>query len=270
MNLKQIFLALTTLAIGLIATPLFADEDLAKQSQNPVGNLISVPFEFWHYETKGADASANALVAKPVYPVTIGKLNLINRFIIPYASLDASFDADLPNIGPVSTSVNGSGLGDIQYQGFLSPANPGKVIWGVGPVFQFPTHSNGQLGSNKFSAGVAAVILTMPGKWVLGVLAQNIWSVAGDSQADDINDFLFQYFINYNLSNGWYLTTSPTLTANWEKSSSERWTVPWGGGVGRLVKFGKQPVDFKLQGYTYSEGSIDKSAMFSVKFLFPK
>jgi len=176
----------------------------------------------------------------------------------------------VPELGPVTANFNVSGLGDIQYQGFLSPANPGKVIWGVGPVFQFPTNSDKQLGSNKLSAGITAVVLSMPGKWVLGVLAQNIWSVAGDSQADDINNFLFQYFINYNLSNGWYLTTSPTLTANWERSSSERWTVPWGGGVGRLVKFGKQPVDFKLQGYTYSKGSIDNSAMFSVKFLFPK
>ena len=152
MNLKQTALAITSLVFGLTATTVSADEDLAKQSQNPVGNLISVPIEFWHYEAKGADASSNALVAKPVYPVTIGKINLINRFIIPYVSLDASFNADLPDIGPVSASVNASGLGDIQYQGFISPANPGKVIWGVGLVFQFPTNSNKQLGSNKLSA----------------------------------------------------------------------------------------------------------------------
>jgi hypothetical protein len=268
--LRPIVLALTTLVSGLTATATLAEESLAKQSQNPVASLISLPFELWHYEAKGADASSNALVAKPVYPVTIGKVNLINRFIIPYVRVDASFNADLPDIGPVSATVNASGLGDIQYQGFLSPANPGKIIWGVGPVFQFPTSTNKQLGSNKLSAGVAAIVLSMPGKWVLGVLAQNLWSVAGDSQAADVNEFLFQYFINYNLSNGWYLTTSPTISANWEKSSNERWTVPWGGGVGRLVKFGKQPVDFKLQAYTYTEGSIDKSAMFSVKFLFPK
>jgi hypothetical protein len=270
MNLKQAALVLATLMLGLTATTLSAEESLAKQSQNPVASLISVPIEFWHYEAKDADASANALVAKPVYPVQIGKVNLINRFIIPYVGLDANFNADIPDFGPVSTSVSGSGLGDIQYQGFLSPANPGKVIWGVGPVFQFPTHSNNQLGSNKFSAGVATIVLSMPGKWVLGVLAQNLWSVAGDSQAADVNEFLFQYFINFNLSNGWYLTTSPTLTANWEASSSDRWSIPWGGGVGRLVKFGNQPVDFKLQAYTYSEGSIDNSAMFAVKFLFPK
>jgi hypothetical protein len=270
MNLKQTSLAITSLVLGLTTTALLAEESLAKQSQNPVSSLISVPIEFWHYEAKGADASANALVAKPVFPVTIGKVNLINRFIIPYIALDANFSADFPYTGPLSTNVKASGLGDIQYQGFITPASASNVTWGVGPVLQFPTHSNDRLGSNKFSVGIATVVLTMPGKWVLGVLAQNIWSVAGDSQADDVNDFLFQYFINYNLSNGWYLTTSPTLTANWEKSSSERWTVPWGGGVGRLVKFGKQPVDFKLQGYTYSEGSIDNSAMFSVKFLFPK
>lgn len=270
MNLRQTALALTTLVFGLTTTTLLAEEDLGKQSQNPISSLISVPFEFWHYEVKGVDASANMLVAKPVYPVKIGGVNLINRFIVPYLGVDASFTGDISGIGPISTNVHASGLGNIQYQGFITPSNAGKVTWGAGPVFEFPTHTNDRIGSDKFSAGVAGVVLTMPGKWVLGMLAQNLWSVAGDSQAADVNEFLFQYFINYNLSNGWYLTTSPTLTANWEASSSDRWSIPWGGGVGRLVKFGNQPVDFKLQAYTYSEGSIDKSAMFAVKFLFPK
>lgn len=102
----------------------------------------------------------------------------------------------------------------------------------MGPVFEFPTHTKDELGSDKFSAGAAAVVLSMPGDWVLGILAQNLWSVDGDSQAADINKFTFQYFINYNLDNGWYLTTSPTITADWEANSSDRWSVPWGGGVG--------------------------------------
>jgi hypothetical protein len=71
----------------------------------------------------------------------------------------------------------------------------------------------------------------MPGKWVVGVLAQNVWSFAGDSNASDVNKFLFQYFINYNLDNGWYLSTTPVITANWEASSGNKWTVPFGGGV---------------------------------------
>ena len=66
------------------------EEDLAKKSQNPVGNMISVPLEYLHYDGMPNDSSADALVAKPVYPVTIGEINLINRFIVPYLGIDAS------------------------------------------------------------------------------------------------------------------------------------------------------------------------------------
>jgi len=113
----------------------------------------------------------------------------------------------------------------------------------------------------------------MPGKWVVGVLAQNVWSFAGDSDAADVNKFLFQYFINYNLDNGWYLSSTPTITANWEASSGNKWTVPFGGGVGRLVKFGKLPVDIKLAAYWNAEKPTfgpDWNLQFTVKFLFPK
>ena len=270
MQLKKRICLTLSLFIGLGSMVLSADQDLAKQSQNPIGNLISVPFEFWHYESKDVDARSNALMIKPVYPVNIGKYNLINRLIIPFLDVDAAFSGDLDdvNLGPIN--IDQSGLGNIQYQAFFTPAEPGKAIVGLGPVFEFPTHSEDFLGSEKFSAGAAAVVLSMPGNWVVGMLAQNIWSVGGDSEAPDVNKFTFQYFLNYNLSNGWYLTTSPIITADWEKESDDRWSVPWGGGVGRLVNIGKQPVDFKLQGYTYSEGSLDWSMMFAVKFLFPK
>ena len=76
-----------------------------------------------------------------------------------------------------------------------------------------------------------------------------MWSYAGDDDAPDVNFFSFQYFINYNFKSGWYLSSTPTITADWEADSEDRWTVPFGGGVGHLVKFGKQPVDLKLQGF---------------------
>jgi len=78
---------------------------------------------------------------------------------------------------------------------------------------------------------VHVVALSMPGNWVYGVLAQNVWSFAGDSNAADVNKFLFQYFLNYNLGDGWYLTSTPVITANWEATSGNEWTVPLGGGV---------------------------------------
>lgn len=259
-------------AFVCIAQPVIAQEDLAKKSQNPVGDMISVPIEYSHYDGMDNDGSADAVIVKPVYPTRIGNMNLLNRFIIPYLGIDAHAGNDLGDISIPGSTSRESGLGNIQYQGFFSPAEPGKVIWGLGPVLELPTNTSG-LGSDKWSAGPAAVVLTMPGNWVIGALAQNMWSFAGPSDAPSVNQFVFQYFINYNLANGWYLTSTPIMTADWEKSSGNQWTVPVGGGIGKLHRFGKQPVDFKLQAFTNVEkpdGGPDWSMMFSVKWLFPK
>ena len=85
--------------------------------------------------------------------------------------------------------------------------------------------------------------------------------------------FLFQYFINYNIEDGWYLSSTPVMTANWEADSSDRWTIPLGGGVGKMVKIGKAPVDFKLAAYynvEKPEFGPDWSLQFQIKLLFPK
>lgn len=268
----SIFVISFVILIGITQQSTAAD-DLAKKSQNPVGNIISLPFEYWHYDGMANDSKADALMIKPVYPLGFEKVTLINRFIVPVLSVDANVGGvDLGNIPTPNADLDESGLGNIQYQGFITPAAPGKVIWGVGPVFEFPTNSSG-LGSDKWSAGAAALALTMPGNWVVGALVQNMWSYAGPGDEPDVNKFTFQYFINYNLSNGWYLTSTPILTADWEKSSSNQWTVPFGGGIGKLARFGKQPVDFKLQAFgnvEKPEGGPDWSMMFAVKFLFPK
>ena len=61
---------------------------------------------------------------------------------------------------------------------------------------------------------------------VLGALGSNVWSVAGEDERADVNFFLAQYFINYNYPSGWYLTSAPIVTANWEADSGNQWTVP--------------------------------------------
>ncbi len=248
-------------------------EDLAKKSQNPVSNIISLPIEYWHYDGMANDSSVDALVIKPVYPLGFEKVTLINRFIVPFLGVDANVGgSDLGDISTPVTNLDESGLGNIQYQAFITPAAPGKIIWGAGPVFDLPTNTNG-LGSDKWSAGAGFLALTMPGNWVVGALVQNVWSFAGPSEELDVNKFTFQYFINYNLPDGWYLTSTPVMTADWEKPSSDQWTVPVGGGIGKLTRFGKQPVDFKLQAFSIVEspdGGPEWSLMFAVKFLFPK
>jgi len=239
-------------------------EDLAKESQNPIGNIISLPFENnFNIGVGEEDALVYTLNLKPVYPMTFGKVNLINRFIFPVIYQEERFEGEGSEFG----------LGDFTYQAFFSPAKLGKIIWGTGPAFIFPTNTDDRLGVDKWSAGPAAVALAKPGHWLVGALVQNVWSYAGDSDASDVNFFSFQYFINYNFKSGWYVSSTPTITADWEADSDDRWTVPIGGGVGRLVKFGKQPVDLKLQGFYNVEnpkGTADWSLQFQVKFLFPK
>ena len=193
----------------------------------------------------------------------MGKVNLINRGIFPVIYQEERVEGEGSKFG----------LGDFTYQGFFSPAESGKVIWGLGPALVFPTHTDRRLGADKWSAGPVAVLLAKPGPWLLGALAQNVWSYAGDSDDPNVNFLTFQYFINYNLKNGWYLSSTPTITADWEEDSDDRWTVPIGGGVGRLVKFGNQPVDLKLQGFYNVEnpkGTADWSLQLQVKLLFPK
>jgi hypothetical protein len=271
--------AIFVLAVILFAYPVSADQDLAKQSQNPIGNMISLPMQNNTYFDVGpSEEWANSFQFQPVYPVNFGKVNLINRAIIPINYL-AGQEVTVPAREQIQDDFvtfdtdSVFGLGNITWQGFISPAKPGKLIWGAGPVLQIPTHTDDRLGTDKWSAGPGLVALAMPGKWVLGCLGYNIWSFAGPSDEDDVNSLLFQYFVNYNLANGWYLTSAPVFTANWEADSGQQWTVPLGGGAGRLVKFGKQPVDFKLQAFWYAEkpdNGPDWSLQLQVKLLFPK
>jgi hypothetical protein len=240
------------------------EQDLAKASQNPVSSLISVPFENISSFNNGPnDAYVNTLLIKPVIPVGISEnWNLINRAIIPVIYQGEIIDG----IG------SKFGLGDITYQGFISPAKPGKFIWGVGPTVSFPTGSS-RMTTDKWSAGPAVVGLTMPGNWVVGALAFNLWSFAGDDDDPDVNTLSFQYFVNYNLPKGWYLSMTPTITANWKADSNDRWTVPFGGGFGRVFKIGKQPVNASLKAYYNAEHPEDTSnwnIAAGLTFMFPK
>ena len=122
------------------------------------------------------------------------------------------------------------------------------------------------LGSDKWSIGPAAVGLTIKPPWVFGALVQNIWSVAGSSRSPDVNQMLLQYFVNYNLPKGWYLTSSPIITANWEADSDNTWTVPVGGGFGRLFTMGKLPVNMQVQGFYNVEKPDDIGPDWTLRF----
>jgi hypothetical protein len=215
-----------------------ADQDdttaLAKQTQNPVADLISVPFQNnINFAIGPYSRVQNVLNIQPVIPIELNNnWNLITRVIIPVVSQP---DVSTPSLGT-------SGFGDVNPTFFLSPAR-GTLIWGFGPTFSLRTETNSALGNGKWGAGPSFVALVQPGKWTIGALMNNIWSFAGDKNAPKVNAFLLQYFVNYNLKKGWYVGTSPILTANWVGPTNNRWVVPFGPIFGRVLRLGHQPVN---------------------------
>ena len=129
-------------------------------------------------------------------------------------------------------SLGTSGFGDLNPTFFFAPAKAGKIIWGAGPTFSLRTESSSALGNGKWGAGPSIVVLTQPKHWTVGFLANNIWSFAGDQNRRDVNAFLLQYFVNYNLKEGWYLTSQPIVTADWK--AAFRKTV--GGAFRRRIR----------------------------------
>ena len=221
-------------------------EALRKAAQNPVASLISVPLQ--DNINPGFEPgyrTQNVLNIQPVIPVKLNEdWNVIIRWITPIIYQPITPTPGAPELGA-------SGLGDMQPTFFFSPRKPHKITWGAGPILQLPTATSDYLGQGKLGIGPNVVVLAMPRKFVMGVLINNIWSVAGSGSRTDVNQMLLQYFVNYNMKKGWYLTTQPIITANWNSTaaSGSVWTVPFGGGVGRIMKLGMQPVNISVQAY---------------------
>ncbi len=177
-------------------------EELAKLAQNPVGNLISVPFQNnTNFNFGPLKGTQNILNIQPVVPIQIEKdWNIITRTILPLISQPALSEGDSRT----------NGVGDLQFTAFLSPANPGEWIWGAGPILQAPTH-NKDLGNDHWGLGPSFVVLHLDkgSPWVYGVLMNNLWSVGSGNASPSYNNGLVQPFINYNLPDGAYLTSAP-------------------------------------------------------------
>jgi len=241
-----------------------SDKDLAKATQNPLASMISLPFQNnTNFGIGPDDDTQNILNIQPVWPFSLSEdWNFITRTIIPVISQ--------PGVTPGQSRTNG--VGDITLTGWVSPKNSGKWIWGVGGALVLPTATDDVLGNDKWSVGPSVVVLTMPGKWVIGSLISNVWSVGGSGD-QDVNFFTWQYFINYNMDNGWYLTSAPIITANWEADSNNTWTVPFGGGIGKIFRIGKQPLNAQVSAYYNVEkpaSGADWQLRLQLQMLFPK
>jgi hypothetical protein len=237
-------------------------DELAKQTQNPVASLISVPFQGnWDFGIGDREAVGATLNIQPVIPFGLSSdWNIILRVIMPVQSQ------------PADGTQRFTGMGDTTMTLFVSPAKTGKLIWGVGPAILIPTATDWNLGTEKFGLGPSIVALVQPGKWTLGALWNQIWSVDGANDRADVNQMYLQPFANFNLGQGLAVGASVEASANWD-ADDEQWTSYLLFSLSKVALLGKQPVNLAAAAgpaFASPAGRPDWRLRFTTTFLFPR
>jgi hypothetical protein len=238
--------------------------ELLQKARNPLADLVGFQVQSnFNFNVEPGKQTEYVFNLQANVPIHLPKdWTLITRTIVPLV--------DEP--GSESGEGHTFGIGDIQPTLFFSPPSSTAFIWGFGPVAQFPSASAMSLGSGKWELGPAVAGILTWGSWVVGAQVYNLWSYAGDSTRPAVNQMLLQPLVSYTLPGDWYLTSGPQITADWKASSGDRWTVPVGAGIGKLISIGKQSVSTQVEGYYNVErpaGASTWNVIFTVQLLFP-
>ncbi|PWJ41782.1 neuromedin U [Sediminitomix flava] len=244
MNFKKVYitLLLTLFSISLIHAQQNEQDELAQKLQNPLASIIALPIQQNIGLNKpGHEGASYTMSFQPIIGTEFEKFNLVHRAVWGMSHL------------PSSTEGRGSqfGVTDLNYSFFFSPKKKlGNLAWGIGPSIDIPTASHSAMGTEKWSAGASAVFVYQTKRWTFDMIFRQTASFAGNSDRHDVNAFVGQTLIAYGLGKGWVVNTFPTITANWNAESGEKWTVPVGGGINKLVFLGgKLPLNLGLQYY---------------------
>lgn len=225
--------------------PAMDAEALAKAAQSPVADVTVLGFQddLRPSLTPGSRAQ-NVLAFQPVVPFPLGGAVLVTRTVVPLVWQ------------PTGTGTT-FGLGNVQLTAMLGPATGGNVIWAIGATGLFPTATAAEVGSKStWGLGPSLVVLAQPGHWLFGLLANNVWGISGDPY----KALLLQPFVSYNLPAGFFVTSSPTITSDWNATPGNKWRVPIGGGVGKLQMLGGAALHVTAQAFWNAVRPKDEAA----------
>jgi hypothetical protein len=220
------------------ATP-ESDTEISKQVENPVTRRITLPLR---YEADFLDGAYKATkdtfeIDQAVVPLRLNEdWALITRTKLPVEALP-----------PKKLGESWAfGLSNGYTTFFLSPEHGEGFYWGVGPVLYYPSAGNSALGPTKWGSGPSAAFIKQDETpWVYGAVVNNIWSFGGPGGT---NQLFLNPFVNYHFAEGWSVGSSPEITTNWIASGG-KWTVPVGGGFGKALHLGEQPIKLDFDAY---------------------
>jgi len=239
------------------------DTDLALAVQNPLAMLISVPIQAnLDFGIGPKDADRLTVNVQPVIPFDLTEeWDLITRTIVPV----------IYQASPAYGVDREFGLGDTFQSFFLAPKK-GLEGWsvGAGPVVLWPTATDRDLGGGKLGLGPTAVALRQEDGWTYGALVNHIWSVAGSSGRDRINQSIAQPFLARTFPTATSVGVNAEAIFDW---TEEEWTVPVTGTISQILPVGGVPVSFQLGARYFVDapsGGPEWGLRFGVTLLFPR
>jgi hypothetical protein len=230
---KVIFVSLGA-SLLLITNQVMAKQSLEQAAEDPTASITTLQIADWYDANYHlSDADNNSLLIRIGKPFKTGNINHIFRASVPVITDSPQDDSGLADSTIFDLMVFDKSWGR----------------WGVGAVALLPTGTD-KLSAEKWAAGPAIGFTASDEKLLWGVFNQNLFTVAGDSNREDINMSSFQPIVSYSLGNGLSVGASEIQwTYDWTNS---RWSkLPLGVKLAKLVHFGKLPVQLSAQ-YEYN------------------
>ena len=226
MRFKSVLAIAATLALSGTAAVAQEHEDI-NSANNPLTPKITINFHNYFIPSfidLPEDKHANQFLLRGLIPSDMFGLPQLIRFTLPIAT------------SPDERGGYVTGIGDLTLIDLFMLPKVGDVTLAAGPVLVIPTATEDELGSGKWQAGAAGVVVA-PQSWgLLAGLVTYQASFAGSDLRDDVNLLTVQPIVNINLDEGFYLRSSGTWNFNMESGASY---VPVGLGIGKVFQLEK-------------------------------